>query len=96
MSFTWLVMSHFVRIAAIRFDEKINLFANKYVNWAVIIPVLFQIVIIYTPISGFFQVVPLSLLYWIIIIASITIAVILAKVITYLINKSLPATELDY
>ena len=96
MSFTWLVMSHFVRIAAIRFDEKVNVFSNKYVNWAMAIPVLFQLVIIYSPLSNFFQVTPLTLFEWSIIIILIIIAVGLAKIITYFIDKHLPASELDY
>ncbi len=96
MSFTWLVMSHFVRIAAIRFDEKASLLSNKYVNWAIMIPVLLQLIIIYTPLSKFFHVIPLTLLEWSVIIISIAIAVGLAKIITYLIDKNLPASELDY
>ena len=96
MSFTWLVMSHFVRIAAIRFDERVSIFSNKYVNWAIAIPVLFQLVIIYTPLSKFFHVVPLTLFEWGIIMISFIVAVGLAKVITYLIDKNLPASELDY
>lgn len=96
MSFTWLVMSHFVRIAAIRFDEGVNIFSNKYVNWAIVIPVLFQLVIIYTPLSKFFHVVPLTLFEWLVIIISFIIAVGLAKVITYVVDKNLPASELDY
>ncbi len=96
MSFTWLVMSHFVRIAAIRFDEGVKILSNKYVNWAMAIPVLFQLIILYTPLSKFFQVVPLTLFEWIIIIISFIIAVGLAKIITYLIDKSIPEKELDY
>ncbi len=96
MSFTWLVMSHFVRIAAIRFDEGVNLFNNKYVNWAVFIPVLLQIIILYTPLSTFFHAIPLTILQWAIIIGSILIAVGLAKVITHSIDKHLPPSELDY
>ena len=96
MSFTWLVMSHFVRIAAIRFDEGVSLFSNKYVNWAITIPVLFQLVIIYTPLSNFFHVVPLSWFAWVIIIVLFIVAVLLAKLITFLIDKSLPDSEKDY
>ncbi len=96
MSFTWLVMSHFVRIAAIRFDEGRSLFYNRYVNWSILIPVLFQLVIIYTPLSRFFHVVPLTLFEWAVIGTSFVIAVALAKLITYMIDKHLPARELDY
>lgn len=96
MSFTWLVMSHFVRISAIRFDEGRSLFYNKYVNWAVAVPLLFQLLIIYTPLSSFFHTVPLTLFEWGIITLSFIVALGLAKLITYLIDKSLPVTELEY
>lgn len=94
MTFTWLVFSHFVRLAAIRFDEKVNLFVNKYLNWAILIPVLFQLVILYTPLSRFFHTVQLTISEWLILIVSMVIAVGLAKIITYVIDKNLPASEL--
>ena len=96
MSFTWLVMSHFVRIASIRFDEKRNIFINKYVNWAIVVPVVLQLIIIYTPLSSFFQVVPLTLWQWAIIIVSFGLAVGLAKIITTVIDNHLPTSESDY
>ena len=96
MTFTWLVLSHFVRIAAIRFDEKVPMFVNKYLNWSIAVPILLQMIILYTPLSGFFQVVPLSWLHWLILITSFVVAVILAKSITKIIDKNLPLTERDY
>jgi P-type Ca2+ transporter type 2C len=96
MSFTWLVFSHFVRIAAIRFDEKVPLFVNKFLNWAIIIPVIFQVIIIYTPLSKFFHTVPLNLFHWIIIITTSSLGIGLAKIITTTIDNHLPVSELDY
>ncbi len=96
MAFTWLVLSHFVRIAVIRFDEKVSLFSNKYVNWAIAIPIVLQVIILYTPISKLFHVVPLNWFEWSIIISSIAVAIGLAKIITYLIDSHLPQSELDY
>jgi Ca2+-transporting ATPase len=96
MTFTWLVFSHFVRVAAIRFDEKVNIFVNKYVNWSILIPVIIQLIIIYTPISKLFHTVPLTLSEWLIIIPIIIIAIGLAKVITNIIDKNLPLSERDY
>ncbi len=96
MTFTWLVFSHFVRVAAIRFDEKVSLFNNKYMNWAILIPVIIQFIILYTPLSKFFHVVPLTLREWLILIASIAIALVFAKIITYIIDRNLPESEKDY
>ncbi len=96
VSFTWLVMSHFVRIAAIRFDEKASLFYNKYVNYSVIIPVILQLIIIYTPISKFFHVVPLNVFDWFVILLSFILALFLAKIITYYIDKYNPRDNDPY
>ena len=96
MTFTWLVFTHFVRVAAIRFDEKVNVFVNRRMNIAILIPVVFQFAILYTPLSKFFQTVPLSLREWLILVGAIVFALGLAKIITYVIDKSLPLSEKDY
>ncbi len=96
VSFTWLVLSHFVRIAAIRFDEKVELFNNKFLNWSLIIPIILQIIIIYTPIREFFHATPLTIKEWVILIISVITAIILAKIITTIIDKNIPLKEDDY
>ncbi len=96
VSFTWLVLSHFVRIAAIRFDEKVEMFNNKFLNWSLIIPIILQIIIIYTPIREFFHAVPLTIKEWIILTVAVIIAIILAKIITIIIDKNIPLKEDDY
>jgi Ca2+-transporting ATPase len=95
-SFTWLVFSHFVRVATIRFDEKVSFFVNKYLTWAVIVPVLLQVIIIYTPLSSFFHVAPLGVFEWAVLGVFVLAGVALAKLITTIIDKHLPKTELDY
>ena len=94
MSFTWLVFSHFVRVAAIRFDEGINMFINRTLNWSVTIPVILQLIIIYTPLSKFFHVVRLSGFEWIVIILSFLLAIFLARIITLIIAKM--DSEIDF
>jgi Ca2+-transporting ATPase len=96
MAFTWLVMSHFDRIAAIRFDEKMPLFINKYVNWSIVIPILLQIIIIYTPISKYFKVVFLGYFDWFILILSVITEILAAKLITYLIDINIKKDPSDY
>ena len=96
MTFTWLVFSHFVWIAAIRFEGNFNNFVNKYLNWSILIPVAFQLVIIYTPLSKFFHVVHLTINEWLILISAIMLALGLAKIITYIIDKNMPLSEMDY
>ncbi len=96
VSFTWLVLSHFVRIAAIRFDEKVPLFVNKFLNWAIIIPTIFQVIIIYSGLSTFFHTVKLDFIHWVILIIAFLTAIGLAKIITFVIDKNIPRTESDY
>ena len=93
MTFTWLVMSHFVRIAAIRFDEKMSFFVNKYLLWSMFIPILFQLVILYTPLSDLFHVVSLSLVNWLVLILFFILAIFLAKLITLGIDYYLRTSE---
>ncbi|RMF06771.1 cation-transporting P-type ATPase [Candidatus Woesearchaeota archaeon] len=97
MSFTWLVMSHFVRIAAIRFDEGVGLFVNKYLNWSVFIPILFQVLIIHNKtLSKLFHVVEFTMREWMIILTTFVLAIALAKIITAAIDSRLPESERDY
>ncbi len=96
MTFTWLVLSHFIRVAAIRFDEGVGMFVNKYLNWSILIPLLLQLVILYTPLAGLFHAVPLTAFEWAVIAASFVAAIGLAKVITYVIDRNLPRSERDY
>lgn len=79
MAFTWLVLSHFVRVAAIRFDEGVSIFINKALNWSIAIPLFLQIAIIYSPLGNFFHTIPLTIAQWMILIASFMVAIGLAK-----------------
>jgi len=86
VAFTWLVLSHFVRIAAIRFSEKVNFFMNKYVNYSLYAVILVQLLILYTPLNKIFMVVPLSFMWVLILIGSIILGIILAKYITIFVD----------
>ncbi len=95
-AFTWLVFSHFVRVAAIRFDEGVGLFVNKYLNWSLLIPVILQFIILYTPIKKFFRAVSLTLREWLVLLTALIIAIILARIITFIIDRYLlNKTELE-
>ena len=91
-SFTWLVLTHFIRIAAIRFDEKISLFTNKYVVMSVMGVVILQLIILYTPIRTLFKVVTIPAGFWIVLVSAVLIGVFLAKLIAcyvdYLVAKN--------
>jgi Ca2+-transporting ATPase len=85
--FTGFILYEFVRIAAIRFQEKLTFFANKWLVYALIISVLLQLFIIYSPISSYFYVTPLGLVPWIILISGTIIGFILSIIITKIIMK---------
>ena len=51
---------------------------------------------LYTGVSGLFHVAPLSWLYWAILLGSIGVALGLAKIITYFLDRSVPETDRDY
>ncbi len=86
VSFTWLVMTHITRIAAIRFDEKVKFFSNKYVNYSLLIVISLQLILLYTKLGNFFNVVPLPLVWLFILSLAVLIGVFLSKVITVFIS----------
>lgn len=85
-AFTWLVLTHFIRIAAIRFDEKVSLLTNKYVVISVIGVVLLQLVLIYTPLSTLFKIVTIPAEFWGVLIVTVLIGVFFAKLISNLVD----------
>ncbi len=86
ISFTWLVLTHFIRIAAIRFDEKVNFFSNKYVNYSLFGVLFIQLTLVYTPLGNFFSVVPITIYWVLLLIIFILIGIILAKIISKLVD----------
>lgn len=96
VSFTFLVLSHFVRIVAIRYDEKMNLFINPYLNWAVIVPIMLQVIILYTPLSIYFHAVPIHWMYWVILAVTFLVALGLAVMITAIIDRYIVKEDSDY
>lgn len=91
ITFTWLVFSHIARIVAIRVDERMSLFANRWLLGAIVLPVALQLLIIYTPIATFFQVARISGFWWTMLIAatlaSIGISALIAKGVDWYSRK---------
>ena len=48
--------------------NKIGIFSNKWLNYAVLLSLGLQFILLYTPLSKFFQVVPLTLNHWLFLI----------------------------
>ncbi len=66
--FTGLILFEFVRIGSIRYREKQDWFSNKFLLIALGVSLLLQIVIIYTPINRLFELTPLGIIPWLILI----------------------------
>ena len=86
--FTGFVLYEFVRVAVIRQQEKLNWLSNKFLLWALVISIILQIVIIYTPINNLFGISSMGITSWSILICGIILAYALAIWITKIIvNK---------
>ncbi len=88
--FSWLVLSHFVRIYVIRQEEGIPFFTNKWVNWALAVPIALQLLIIYTPLRTLFGIPQMDLFSWATILLSTAFVVFLARIVTAFIVKHTP------
>ena len=88
--FSWLVLSHFIRIYVIRREESVPLFANKWVNWALAVPLVLQLIIIYTPLRALFGIPMMGWVSWVVLISTMALAVWFAKIITDLVIKYTP------
>lgn len=85
--FTGFVLYEFVRIASIRYQEKLNWLSNKWLLYALFGSVLMQLVIIYTPLNHFFYAEALGWKEWGILLAGCAIGFGLALPITKLVVK---------
>jgi P-type Ca2+ transporter type 2C len=74
--FTGLILFEFVRIGSIRYREKQGWFSNKLLLIALGVSLLLQIIIIYTPMNNLFELTPLGLFPWLILIGGTIITYI--------------------
>jgi Ca2+-transporting ATPase len=88
--FTGFILFEFMRIGVIRQGEKLSFFVNKWMVLAVVISMLLQLLIIYTPISVYFHVVPLGLLPWVVLLGVLVVSWMVGIGITNLIGKFIP------
>lgn len=86
VTFTWLVLTHFIRIATIRFDEGVSIFSNRYVMTSITAVLILQLILVYTPIREFFGIESIPLDFWFYIVLLILMGVILARFISKLVD----------
>ena len=66
--FTAFVIYEMIRISAIRYQEKLNIFSNKWLIVAMVSVISLQIILIYSPFAKLFNAVPLGIDSWILIL----------------------------
>lgn len=84
--FTGFILYEFVRIASIRSQEKLNWTSNPWLLIALLVSLLLQLVIVYSPLNVFFHAVPLGLGQWFILLSGVCIGYFTALLITKLVS----------
>ena len=89
--FTAFIMYEFVRIAVIRYDEKLNSLkdwlANKFLVYSLAASIALQLLIIYTPLNSYFKTVPLNLIQWTAILIGTAVGFVLGILIAWGVDK---------
>ena len=85
--FTGFILYEFVRVAVIKHQEKLSWFSNKFLLYALIISVLLQIIIIYTPINSIFGIVSMHMTSWTILVSGVLVGYGVAIWISNIIIK---------
>src|SRR3989344_5745875 len=73
MVFTALVVFELGRVYMIRSQYQLSLFSNKWLIGAVLSSFILQLIVIYTPLRSYFDVIPLGLIDWALILVALAI-----------------------
>ncbi|MEO9485227.1 MAG: calcium-translocating P-type ATPase, PMCA-type [Ekhidna sp.] len=90
---TGIVLFEFVRIGAIRYGEKLGWFDNKWLVMGLIVSLILQVGLIYSPWNHFFYLTPLGWFEWVILIGGVILGYILAILITRVVKRTFAAVE---
>lgn len=89
--FTGFILYELVRIAVIRYEEKLfSLKAwlkNRFLVYSLIVSILLQLALLYTPLASYFKVVPLGIWEWIILLSFTGLGFIAGITIAWVINR---------
>ncbi|UCD04373.1 MAG: calcium-translocating P-type ATPase, PMCA-type [Candidatus Woesearchaeota archaeon] len=85
--FTGFILYEFIRIGVIRYQEKMSLFVNKWLILALILSLAAQLIIIYSPLNSLFNIVPLGLMPWIVLMVGFVVALSLSILMTEVIVR---------
>ncbi len=89
--FTAFILYEFVRIAVIRYNEKLasikDWLANRFLVISLLVSLALQLVLIYTPLGKYFKVVPLGMYEWGVLILGTIAGFALGILIAWIIDK---------
>jgi Ca2+-transporting ATPase len=92
MVFTSVILFSFVRIMIVRQMDKLSIWSNKWLLLAMAAGISLQLMVLYTPfIRSFFNVLPLSLIHWAILIPIVIFSAFLGVFGARIIMKFVPA-----
>ncbi len=83
--FTGFILYEFVRIASIRYQEKLSWFSNPWLLMALLVSLCLQFGIIYSPLGKFFHTVALGWQEWSVLLTGVVIGYVSAIIITKII-----------
>ncbi len=91
--FTGFIIYEFVRIGVIRYNEKLasfkDWFANKFLIYSLLLSFGLQLLVIYTPLSAYFNIVSIGLYEWIVLIIGTVVGFTLGILISWIIDKTI-------
>lgn len=88
--FTAFILYEFVRIAVIRYQEKLTWLSNKWLLLSLVGSLVLQLLILYTPANSFFNVVALGWREWGVVLLGSAVGFALALPLTHVVVKWKP------
>lgn len=88
MAFTTLVVLEIVRVQMIRSQYNVGIFSNKFLIGAIVLSILLQLAVLYTPLNVVFKTTPLNFAAWSYIIIAGVAVLIVGQVLAKIIRKT--------
>ena len=89
--FTGFIMYEFVRVGVIRYNEKLmklkDWLANRFLIFSLFSSLLLQLLIVYSPLSSYFKVVPLGFYEWFVLMLGTIVGFTSGIGIAWLVDK---------
>jgi len=98
MAFTTMVMLQMFNVLNCRSADrslfKTGIFSNKYLIYSIMVSIAFQLILIYSKLNSIFEIVPLTLNDWLIIIGSSAMLILVGELIKLFI-RAITKTKLE-